>query len=288
MKIIHHKQVAEILNSIEFKLSQNSKKKELNTEFIKESIEAFRSSSLYLNDLPCYENPNFKSLFALQVLITPKKEWPNLLTFYFYRQPVNFSQTYFNQIEQHVFILLKSFANEKISEEFKKEYESWKKYFNYVHQLKNHYFETSLNQDKPFKLTKSQSFACKPKDIPKIREEIQECFEDFELGKLDDFLNFFCTDLPIVIKKKCVAHFLEQVSFHIKVKELLPELKPRQAKSIIKYLFRVEGENKTSHTIVESSFKKYYNPTKTVSPKSENDDYLICNIPDRRSDPMGR
>lgn len=288
MKIIHHKQVAEILNSIEFKLSQNSKKKELNTEFIKESIEAFRSSSLYLNDLPCYENPNFKSLFALQVLITPKKEWPNLLTFYFYRQPVNFSQTYFNQIEQHVFILLKSFANEKISEEFKKEYESWKKYFNYVHQLKNHYFETSLNQDKPFKLTKSQSFACKPKDIPKIREEIQECFEDFELGKLDDFLNFFCTDLPIVIRKKCVAHFLEQVSFHIKVKELLPELKPRQAKSIIKYLFRVEGEEKSVHLIEESSFKKYFDPTIARLVKKENNKLKKSYMVDRRSDPMGR
>ncbi len=288
MKINHDQQVAEILKAIEVLLSHKRKSKLLNAEIVQGSIEAINSTSNNLFDVPGYENPNFKTLFSFQVLITPKEEWPNLLTFYFYRQPVNFSQTYFNQIEQHVFILLKSFANEKMSEEFKKEYESWKKYFYYVHQLNNHYFETALNQDKPFKLTKSQSFACKPKDIPKIREGIQKCFKDFELGKLDDFLNFFCTDLPIVIRKKCVAHFLQQVSYFIKTKKLVPELRPRQAKSIIKYLFRVEGEEKSVHPIEESSFKKYFDPTIARLVKKENNKLKNSYMVDRRSDPMGR
>jgi hypothetical protein len=68
----------------------------------------------------------------------------------------------------------------------------------------------------------------------------------------------------------------------------MPELKPRQAKKLIKYLFRVEGENNSVHSIEESSFKKYFDPTIANLVKKENNKLKISYMFDRRSDPIGR
>lgn len=284
----HDLMVSEIIKEIEHRLTYPKQYKELNQEHARESLDTLKKTSTNLYDVPCYENSNFKSIFAFQILLTPKEEWGNLLTYYFYRQPINFSETYFKQIEDPVLRILEIVSNKKFAKEFKKEYKSWKKYFNYLHKLQNHFFDNTLKLDNSIKLTKAQAFACTSKNIAKVREGLQGYFEDYQLSKLDDFLNFFRTDEIIIIKENCVSKFLEQVSFHIKVKELMPDIDPTMAKKLIMLLFRAGGANRTYQLINSSSFKKYYDPTIAQMEKKSNNKLNKTHIVDRRSDPMRR